>query len=180
MATYKFIRALTLLAALLASACASVGGTGLNNNPAASFQVKVWLERPAPLKVGDLVQVRARTDRACFLYIYYIAGSGAIRQIFPDNLQSGNRIDPGIIYQIPPPGASYQFRLKPPPAQEKIVAIATLTPVRFFENEEMDYAGVIPLVKLDETAWQQKLNAKLDTLPAATWSADTVYFTYSP
>lgn len=165
---------------LILGACASTPQTAPMHNPTGSFQVKVWIERAQPLKVGDLAQIRVRSDRACYLYVYYLAGSGAIRQIFPDNVRSTNQIQPGVVYQIPPPGASYQFQLTPPPGREKIAAIATLTPVRFFDQTDMDYASVIPQVKLDETAWRHKINAALDSLPAATWSADEVFFTYGP
>jgi len=172
----NLIKALILLTVLILSSC---GKPNLINR-SSSFQVKVWLDRHTPLKTGDIIHAQIRADRPCYLYVYYLSGSGAIRQIFPDNLQSGNRIQPGVVYQIPPPGAAYQFRLTPPPVREEIIAVATLEPTNFSDPGDMDYSGVIPQLKLDQATFRSKLNAKLNTLLPTTWSSDTIYFTYGP
>ena len=103
-------------AGLMLGGCAAT--VGIHNNPAASFQVKVWVDRNASLKTGDEAIVFVSADRACHLHVYYLAGSGAVRQIFPDNSRADARIDGNTQYRIPPAGAGYRLVLRPPPAQE--------------------------------------------------------------
>ena len=100
-------------------------GITIHDNPNASLQVNVWVDQSPSLKVGDPLVVTVRADRDCYLSVYYLSGSGIIRQLFPDQRMVTNWVKGDIEHSIPPSDGPYRFALKSPPAQESIIAVAT-------------------------------------------------------
>ncbi len=164
-------------ALVLLNACA---GITIQDNPGASFQVNTWVNQTPPLKVGDLLLAMVKADRNCYLHVYYLSGSGIIRQIFPDTRMAANWVSGGIEHIIPPSGGNYNLSLKSPPMQETIMAVATLEAVRLLPADRIDYAGVIPVVNMTEDEFNAAIKKSLDRLLPTAWAVDMTHFTYAP
>ncbi|SLM27485.1 exported hypothetical protein [Desulfamplus magnetovallimortis] len=166
-----------ICAILLFTSCA---GLRVQDNPGASFQIKNVVDQTPPLKVGDPVVVTVTADRDCYLHVYYLSGSGNIRQIFPDNRMSGNMIRGGTKTVIPPYGSNYMLTLMHPPVQESILSVATLEPLNPIPQHYMDYSGVIPRIKMSHRQFDRRIAKSLEKILPTTWAVDRTYFTYGP
>ncbi len=91
------------------------------------FNIKVWADREN-YEIGDHVVFYVKAERDCYLTLINAGSSGNITIIFPNPFHKSNFIKAGKTYVIPGPDYGFNFDLLGPPGQERVKAIATLTP----------------------------------------------------
>ncbi len=108
-------------------------------NPQAEFNVEVWVDREdRSYKVGDKVVFFFKANKDCRLTLFNVATSGEVLIIFPNEYQKDNLVKAGTVYQIPPEGAKFLFRVKGPAGEDVIKAIATLEDVPLLNEENVE------------------------------------------
>lgn len=96
---------------------------GFGPIPYRDFPLSVTVDRPR-YRVDEIISVKLTAAVDCFVRLYHIAADGVTTQIFPNKFQQDNHLLGGQVVLIPPPDASFQFRVTTPLGVEVIRAIA--------------------------------------------------------
>lgn len=99
------------------------------------FKVQVWTDRGkgSVYRVGERLNIHFESEKDCYLKLYHINAKGEIQLIFPNHIDSDNRIQANTIYSIPGENYGFEFIMSHPLGAEMIKAIASTSP---FQNIE--------------------------------------------
>lgn len=81
----------------------------------------LWTDRIG-YTVGDLLAIRARPSRDCYLTLVAVEPDGTATVLFPSDFARESRISGGTVLGIPGPGAEYQVRLDDP-GRHRVIGI---------------------------------------------------------
>lgn len=96
-----------------------------------NFRVKIYPERgeSAVYYKDELLRFKIKSNKSCYIYVYYVDAGGGITMIFPNPYNSSNRITANRVYTIPQPGTGFKLKVQCPFGSEIIKVFATLKPV---------------------------------------------------
>src|SRR5690606_25684475 len=98
-------------------------------NDQAAFMVVVDVDSPQRVyREGELMNVRVKAERDCYVYLLYYHGDDAT-MLFPNSVQSDNFVPGNKVVQIPGEGAEFQFRTIGPFGQEVLQVVASTAPI---------------------------------------------------
>lgn len=119
-----------------------------NDNPA--FVVRVDVDRKNRVyRVGDVMTVTVRSSRAGYLYLLYRQADGKVACLFPNQLQSDNKIPANKDIIVPAANARFRLRIAEPTGQEVLKAIVTLKPVKALEVANLVKSVATPIATKD-------------------------------
>jgi hypothetical protein len=97
---------------------------------AKDFQLDLWIDRGngGIYKEGDDLIVSVSASEDCYLKLVYVDAENNRIVVFPNAFAPDTRIRKGQVQVIPPPGASFRFRVKGPFGAETLVAFASTQP----------------------------------------------------
>ncbi len=154
-------------------------------NPLPSFETEVFLDKDPSgtsrpnYTVGEAVRVGVRVSEDAYVYLFNVRSDGSIDQILPNNYDTNgqnNFVRGGETKYFPPEGANYTFRIEAPGGLDKVIALASQTPLdtstlASFENDP-NFASS----NLGEQAFAEGLSVIVRPLPQDDWVTDTVLF----
>jgi hypothetical protein len=88
---------------------------------------------------GDRLRLTLVAEKNCYFKVYHIDVRGSMKLIYPNSLDTNNRLEAGIERTIP---ENTEFVLEAPYGEETILAVAAETP---FENSESELLNVVPV-----------------------------------
>lgn len=98
-------------------------------NEQAAFMVAVDVDSESRVyQEGDLMNVRVKAERDCYVYLLYYHGEDAV-MLFPNSVQSDNFVPANTMVQIPGESANFQFRTIGPFGQEMLQVVASIEPI---------------------------------------------------
>lgn len=97
-----------------------------NENPGIKLEIKT---DKAEYSIGEDVVFQFKADKDCYVALLDIGSSGKTIVLFPNKWHVENRIEKDRIYNIPPLGSNFTYRVMPPVGTERIKVLASLDPV---------------------------------------------------
>lgn len=154
-------------------------------NPVPSFETEVFLDKDLSgtgrpnYTVGEEVRIGVRVSEDAYVYLFNVRSDGSIDQILPNNYDANgqnNFARGGETKYFPPESADYTFRIEAPGGLDKVIALASQTPLdtstlASFENDP-NFASS----NLGEQAFAEGLSVIVRPLPQDEWVTDTVLF----
>ncbi len=154
-------------------------------NPLPSFETEVFLDKDPSgsgrpnYTVGEAVRVGVRVSEDAYVYLFNVRSDGSIDQILPNNYDENgqnNFLRSGETKYFPPEEANYSFQISAPEGLDKVIALASQTPLdtgtlASFENDP-NFASS----DLGEAAFAEGLSVIVRPLPQDEWVTDTVLF----
>ena len=154
-------------------------------NPLPSFETEVFLDKDPSgtgrpnYTIGESVRVGVRVSEDAYVYLFNVRSDGSIDQILPNNYDANgqnNFLRGGETKYFPPEGADYSFQIDAPGGLDKVIALASHTPLdtstlASFENDP-NFASS----NLGEQAFAEGLSVIVRPLPQDDWVTDTVLF----
>lgn len=122
-----------------------------NDNPA--FVVRVDVDRRDRVyRVGDVMKVTVRSSRAGHLYLLYRQADGEVACLFPNQVQTDNKIPADKDIVVPAENARFRLRIAEPTGQEVLKAIVTLKPMKALEVAKLIKSVATPIGTKDVRA----------------------------
>lgn len=110
------------------------------------FLVRVDVNRPDRIyHSGDTIQVSVRSQRDGYLYLFYCDASQNVSCLFPNQIQSSNRITAGQTLLIPQQSSRFQLRVGAPYGPEVLKAIVTTQPLQTLELQALTKGDFTPV-----------------------------------
>ncbi len=99
-------------------------------NERAPFLVRVDVDRAdRTYRGGDTMTVKITSEEEGYLYLLYLSADDKLTCLFPNEVQSDNRIPARQQITVPAPQAQFRLRVGPPFGQEVLKAIVTKTAI---------------------------------------------------
>lgn len=115
-----------------------------NDQPA--FMVRVDVDHPDRVyHSGDLMHVRVLSEKPGYLYLFYCDANQNVSCLFPNRVQSDNRIPANQTITVPSPGAAFQLRIGPPYGREVLKAVVTLEPLKELKVADLKKEDITPV-----------------------------------
>jgi uncharacterized caspase-like protein len=117
-----------------------------NDNP--SWYVRVKVDHDNGIyKVGDEMKVSVVSEREGYLYLMYYDANKKWSCLFPNKVQTDNRIPAKTEIPIPAPEAKFKLRVTPPTGKEILMAYVSLEPLKCLKVEDLNKKDVTPLTE---------------------------------
>lgn len=94
---------------------------------------------------GDFLSVRIASERAGYAYLLYETADGNVFQLYPNVLQTDNRIAARETIQVPHPDDQFRLQIAPPFGTEKVRVIVSEQPITPLSHPSMRKANVNPV-----------------------------------
>lgn len=154
-------------------------------NPVPSYEVEVFVDKDASgeavpsYAVGEAIRIGVRVSEDAYVYLFNVRSDGGVNQILPNNYDApgqNNFVRAGETKYFPPEGADYQFQAAAPEGLDKVIAVASETPLdtstlASFENDP-NFASST----LGEEGFADALSVIVTPLPQEDWVSDTALF----
>ncbi len=109
-------------------------GAGIINEQP-RFATAVYVNRPDGIyRERDILRVEFGCHVESCLYLLYHTVDGQTNLMFPNGLQTDNRIPAETLVAIPPDDGNYVFRVAPPLGQEVLQVLASQQPLPELDN----------------------------------------------
>ncbi len=129
--------------------------------------------------IGAPIKISATVNRDAYVYFFSVSSDGSITQILPNKLSEGNFVKANTTTTFPAAGAQFVFNVDGPIGQNKVLALASLSPLNLdevssFKTNQDKFATV----KADDQAGlAQALSIVVNPIPQNSWVSDTAFFT---
>jgi len=145
--------------------------------PKLPFKVNVWVNKGcgSTYRAGESLTIYFESSRDCYLTLFDFSPNGKVRQIFPNRYRRDNFIRAHKAYTIPGKRDSFEFRVTPPPGEETIKAVATVSPW-WFNRETVDYKEAFPIVSKSAREFSSKFKQRIRPLPRIKWAQSSCTF----
>lgn len=116
-----------------------IAGEGLkafaSSGPAGDFKVKVWADKGegSIYNEGELITFHFRSNKDCYVYLYHMDASGAVKLLFPNSFTRDNRVKANHVNSIPDDTMNFDFQITEPLGAEMVKAFASLQPIKDLE-----------------------------------------------
>lgn len=122
-----------------------------NDHPA--FVVRVDVDhRHRVYRVGEVMNVTVRSSRTGYLYLLYRQADGKVACLFPNQVQTDNKIPANKDIVVPAEDARFRLRIAEPTGQEILKAIVTLKPMKALEAAKLTKSIATPIETKDVRA----------------------------
>ncbi|CAM4445289.1 PEGA domain-containing protein [Deinococcus marmoris] len=132
-------------------------------------------------KVDDNAVISATVNRDAYVYLFNVNPDGSVDQILPNRLSGGdsNLVKSGTTKSFPAPGDNFKFTIAGPIGQNKVLALASLTPLKLdqissFKTTQDQFATVNAK---SQAGLAQALSIVVTPIPQNSWVSDTAFYT---
>lgn len=169
-----------LLGLALASAFAQVRPQSIIVNPVPpnDLQVKVWVDKD-PGKTGDPVynfgeniEISVQVTQDAYVYLFGVRSTGEIDGILPNAYDQNNFLRAGEVRTYPS-NAQYTFTVSPPAGQDRVLAVASRTPLDVSDIVNIQ-TGQAKIRGADNLA--RSLSIVVRPIPSSDWVTDEAYY----
>lgn len=130
----------------------------------------------ATYRVGELVVLTVRAERACYLSLYDVSTAGEITQLFPNGYGKDNFLEAGQTFRIPSAYDRFDFGVNGPAGVERIRGICTVRNLAIVEPQYLDATGDFPTIRLSPPQFDRFVREKFAQMPGEEWTAADVSF----
>ncbi len=154
-------------------------------NPLPSYEVEVFVNKDPSgsgspsYAVGEAVQVGVRVSEDAYVYLFNVRSDGSINQILPNNYDANgqnNFVRAGETKYFPPQGADYGFTVAAPEGLDKLIGLASQTPLDTGALATFTQDPNFASSQLGESAFAEGLSVIVRPLPPDDWVTDTALF----
>ncbi len=139
-----------------------------------SFMVRVSVNRPNHVyREGDALSVNVICERDAYAYVLYKQADGKVFQIFPNSIQSDNRIKAKKNVSIPALDDLFRWRISAPFGKEMIKVIASTEPLKSLDSPALHAKRFNTVSK----SLVKDVAAKLEQTKPVEWAEDQVEIT---
>ncbi|GGL08820.1 DUF4384 domain-containing protein [Deinococcus radiotolerans] len=131
-------------------------------------------------RVGEVISVSATTNQDAYVYLFNVNPDGSVDQILPNRLSGENFVKANTTTTFPAAGANFTYSVAGPIGQNKVLALASLTPLNLsqiseFKTTQDQFATV--KTQGGQTGLAQALSIVVNPLPQNSWVSDTAFYT---
>ncbi|MER3556291.1 MAG: PEGA domain-containing protein [Meiothermus sp.] len=150
----------------------------VNPVPPADLRVQVWVDKD-PGKTGNPVynfgeniEISVRVTQDAYVYLFGVRSTGEIDGILPNSFDQDNFLRAGETRTYPS-NAQYTFTIDPPAGQDRVLAVASRTPLDV--NDIVDIqTGQAKIRGADNLA--RSLSIVVRPIPSNDWVTDEAYY----
>ncbi len=130
-------------------------------------------------RVGDKISISATVNRDAYVYLFNVNPDGSVDQILPNRLSDSNLVKANTTKVFPAPEDNFNFTVAGPIGQNKVLALASLTPLNLdqissFKTTQDQFATV---TAKNQAGLAQALSIVVNPLPQNSWVSDTAFYT---
>ncbi len=130
-------------------------------------------------RVGDKISISATVNRDAYVYLFNVNPDGSVDQILPNRLSDSNLVKANTTKVFPAPEDKFNFTVAGPIGQNKVLALASLTPLNLdqissFKTTQDQFATVNAK---NQAGLAQALSIVVNPLPQNSWVSDTAFYT---
>ncbi len=154
-------------------------------NPKPTFGVEVFVDRDTSgnaspsYNIGEQISIGARVTEASYVYLFNIKSTGQVNQLIPnrfDDNGKNNFLQAGETKYFPPRNARYTFDIDGPNGLEKVIAVATRTPLDTTQLANFNTDPNFASSNIGETGFQQTFSIVITPIAQNDWVTDTALF----
>ena len=144
-----------------------------------TFKIDIWVDKGCggTYKIGDRLTVYFKSTKDCYLTLFDVTPGGRVRLLFPNRYRTDNFFQADRVHAIPAKDDDFEFEVTPPPGQETIRAVATLTPWYFTRKEMLSKGELFPIVGKSMKEFTSRLEQRIRPIPRTDRAVDTCTFT---
>ncbi|MCD0159046.1 DUF4384 domain-containing protein [Deinococcus sp. 6GRE01] len=182
----KFLMIPAALLLSTAAAAPKISAQSIIVNPTTpDLNVSVRVDKDATgnqnpaYRVDDKITVSATVNRDAYVYLFNVNPDGSVDQILPNRLSDSNFVKAGTTKSFPAPGDNFTYTVAGPVGQNKVLALASLTPldldqISSFKTAQDQFATV---TAKNQNGLAQALSIVVTPLPQNSWVSDTAFYT---
>ncbi|CAM3673680.1 DUF4384 domain-containing protein [Deinococcus frigens] len=130
-------------------------------------------------KVDENAVITATVNRDAYVYLFNVNPDGSVDQILPNRLSDSNFVKAGATKSFPEAGDNFKFTIAGPIGQNKVLALASLTPLKLdqissFKTGQDQFATVNAK---SQAGLAQALSIVVTPIPQNSWVSDTAFYT---
>lgn len=130
-------------------------------------------------RVDEGITVSASVNRDAYVYLFNVNPDGSVDQILPNRLSEDNLVKANTTKTFPAAGDNFKYTVAGPIGQNKVLALASLTPldlnaISSFKTAQDQFATVSAKT---QTGLAQALSIIVTPLPQNSWVSDTAFYT---
>jgi hypothetical protein len=115
-----------------------------------SVNIDVWVDKDDGVYYHtENLRVFFTVDEDCYVAVYNIEVGGGVNQLFPLETDDG-WVRAGIVYELPPPDADYEYVIYGEPGIETIIAAASTQRLPGLDEEAPDITREIMEISVQE------------------------------
>ncbi|MBZ9749961.1 DUF4384 domain-containing protein [Deinococcus sp. HMF7604] len=131
-------------------------------------------------RVGEAITVSATVNRDAYVYLFNVNPDGSVDQILPNRLSGENFVKANTTKSFPAAGDNFTYSVEGPIGQNKVLALASLTPLNLdqvssFKTAQDQFATVS--TQGGQAGLAQALSIVVNPLPQNSWVSDTAFYT---
>ncbi|MXV20716.1 DUF4384 domain-containing protein [Deinococcus xianganensis] len=131
-------------------------------------------------RIDEPISVSTTVNRDAYVYLFNVNPDGSVDQILPNRLSGENFVKANTTATFPAAGANFTYTVGGPIGQNKVLALASLTPLNLSQISEFKTAqDQFATVKTQggQTGLAQALSIVVNPLPQNSWVSDTAFYT---
>ncbi|GGB77700.1 DUF4384 domain-containing protein [Deinococcus soli (ex Cha et al. 2016)] len=131
-------------------------------------------------RIDEPISVSTTVNRDAYVYLFNVNPDGSVDQILPNRLSGENFVKANTTTTFPAAGANFTYTVGGPIGQNKVLALASLTPLNLSQISEFKTAqDQFATVKTQggQTGLAQALSIVVNPLPQNSWVSDTAFYT---
>jgi len=130
-------------------------------------------------RVGDKISISTTANRDAYVYLFNVNPDGTVDQILPNRLGGDNFVKANTTRVFPAADDKFTFDIQGPIGQNKVLALASLTPLNLeqisqFKTAQDSFATVSAKT---QAGFAQALSIVVNPLPQNSWVSDTAFYT---
>lgn len=150
-------------------------------NPNATFAITVDVDRAdRRYQIGDLVVLRIRSERDCYVTLFDVGTSGNVTVLLPNRYRSDNLIKADKLVSFPGSGDGFNYQVTGPEGLERIVVVGATSPLNLVAEDLAQYesARSVFMTAPPDNArpLMQRARDVLVKAKADEWASDQVTF----
>lgn len=154
-------------------------------NPLPSFNVEVSVNKDASgesspsYAIGESISLSVRVTEASYIYLFDVRSNGVVDQILPNRLDAAgenNYLQAGETKTFPPQNASYSFTVDGPQGLDKVIAVASKTPLDTRQLADFRSNPDFASSSLSEASFADTLSIVVTPINQSDWVTDTALF----
>ncbi len=151
-------------------------------NPVPAYEVQVSTQdldgnTKTNFAVGEAIRVSVRVTEDAYVYLFDVRSDGSINQILPNRYDANgqnNFVRADETKYFPPEGAQYNFTAAAPAGVDKVIAVASQTPLDTSTLATFQQDPNFASSNLGEQDFAEGLSVIVRPLPQNDWVTDTV------
>ncbi|GGR73614.1 hypothetical protein GCM10008959_38710 [Deinococcus seoulensis] len=130
-------------------------------------------------RVDEKISISATANRDAYVYLFNVNPDGSVDQILPNRLSGANFVKANTTTTFPAADANFTYTVAGPIGQNKVLALASLTPLNLdqissFKTAQDQFATV---TARGQDGLAQALSIVVTPLPQNSWVTDTAFYT---